>query len=645
MATFAGIVAFHGGSDDPQVEALLRTALAPPHRDRAQVRRRGGAVFAQGVAAAPGPSGSCDTNNNRWLFAASARLDNRADLQNALGIAPATAGTCSDEQLILRMIERWGADAIARCLGAFAFALWDDDARRLTFGRDCLGGRPLFFHRGADFVAFASTLPGLLGLPGVPRAIDDVTLANFMIVNVKEPRRTFYRGIERVPSRTLVIHDRIAVTHRHYWTPDLEGPAPCRRDEDYIERARELLDQAVAASIAGTPDVAIATSGGLDSSAVAATAARLGGPRRIDCFSIVLPPGTQIDVGPGRYADERDKVEALGRMYRGLGIRCLAPEALHPFERDDTRYFANGGMPALAPSILGTQGFLRDAVHAGGYGALLTGNLGNYGLSWSGRFSLLELLRAGAPSAFLRELRAVSRQSGRSPLRAFAGDVVLPSVPTPVGRAIARLRGRKLDGSSISRALNPGFIADLDLPRLWRAQGFDPWFGVGGSHVRRHRSHQLFDNNQFARDANATSAEVSGYDIRDPLGDRRLAEFLLQVPEPMYRRDGLPRSFARAVLADRLPREILDETRRGAQAVTWYRRLDARRQDIAADLEQLEASPLARRMIDLPHLRQLMARWPANEQAAAPRRTDYAITLSRGLHIGRFIRWVETGSA
>jgi len=644
MATFAGIVAFHGGSDDPQVDALLRAAIAPPHRDRAQLRRLGGAVFVQGFAAAPGAAPSCDANG-RQLFAASARLDNRAELQEALGIAPAMAGAVSDEQLILRVMERWGADAIARCLGAFAFALWDDEARRLTLGRDCLGGRPLFFHRGADFVAFASTLPALLALPGVPRAIDEVTLANFMIVNVKETRRTFYRGIERVPSRTVVTHDASAVTHRHYWMPDLEAPAPFRRDEDYIERTRELLDQAVAASIAGTPDVAISISGGLDSSAVAATVARLDPTRRIACFSVVLPPGTQIDVGPGHYADERDKVEALGRMYPALDVHCLAPETLHPIERDDTRHFAHGGMPTLAPSILGTHGFLRDAVVSGGYGALLTGNLGNYGLSWAGRFSLLELLRAGAPAAFLRELRAVSRHSGRSPARTFAGDVVLPAVPAPVRRAIARLRGRKADGSAISRALNPGFIADLDLPRLWRAQGFDPWFGVSGSHGRRHRSHQVFDSNQFARDANATSAEVSGYDIRDPLGDRRLAEFLLRVPEPMYRRDGVPRSFARAVLADRLPREILAETRRGAQAVTWYRRLDARRQDIAADLERLEASPLACRMIDLPHLKQLMARWPADEQAAVPRRTDYAITLSRGLHIGRFIRWVETGSA
>ena len=100
------------------------------------------------------------------------------------------------------MHERFGDAGVARCLGAFAFALWDAEARRLTLGRDCLGNRPLFYHRGPQFVAFATTLRSLLALPGVPRAIDELALAQFIAVNLREQQRTLYRGIERVPSRT-----------------------------------------------------------------------------------------------------------------------------------------------------------------------------------------------------------------------------------------------------------------------------------------------------------------------------------------------------------------------------------------------------------------------------------------------------------
>ena len=151
------------------------------------------------------------------------------------------------------MHERWGEAGVARCLGAFAFALWDAEARRLTLGRDCLGNRALFYHRGPQFVAFATTLGALLALPGVPRAIDEMALAQFMAVNHREQQRTFYRGIERVPSRTMVSVDRNGMPSRKYWTPDLDAPPLYRREEDYIERARELLDIAVASATRDTP--------------------------------------------------------------------------------------------------------------------------------------------------------------------------------------------------------------------------------------------------------------------------------------------------------------------------------------------------------------------------------------------------------
>ena len=112
------------------------------------------------------------------------------------------------------------------------------------------------------------------------------------------------------------------------------------------------------------------------------------------------------------------------------------------------------------------------------------------------------------------------------------------------------------------------------------------------------------------------AGEIVGCEARDPHADRRLLEFALAVPEPMYRRNGVPRSFARRVLADRLPREIIDERRRGADNPTWFRSLNARRTNIARDIERLEASPLARRLLDLPRLKRLMAQWPKDEQAA-----------------------------
>ena len=647
MSAFAGIVALTGSAIDQGAENRAASALIAWRKGRTIARRIENAIFVH-RASPQGTNGEeqpLTSPNDRALFAADARLDNRGELGQALGLAPFELAHTSDAALIHRVYERWGDGGVARCLGAFAFAHWDAAARRLTLGRDCLGNRPLFYHCGPQFVSFATNLGTLLALPGVPRAVDELALAQFIAINIRDDWQTFYRDIERVPSRTLVTIGHAGVRRRHYWSPDLHAPQPYRRDEDYVERARELLDIAVASATRGTPRVAITTSGGLNSSAIAATAARQGLSESVACFCMVPPAGAAIKMDAFHYLDERDKVEALARMYPSLNVRFIAPDRSHPRARDDTFYFVRANLPSLAPASFGDGLYMSEAVAAAGHQALLIGNYGNFGLTWDGRLSLVELLRARQWRSFAFELPAAARHTNRSLARTFAGDVVMPTVPDWLRRLIYRMRGHDPDSVAHYSALSPAFIAEADLARQWRAQGFDPWFGAGDRNPRRWRARRLFDQNQYSRDIRGLSEEIFGFEVRDPLGDRRLLEFALTVPEPMYRRDGIPRSFARRVLADRLPRQILDEHRRGANRPTWFRALDEKRDEVAADIDRLEGSPLARRLIDLPRLKRLMAQWPKDANEAEARKTDYRLALARGVHVGRFIRWVEGGNA
>lgn len=646
---FAGTVAFDSRPIDRRIETILTDVVARLSNGRAITHRGDGIFLVQGISSVGGGEygnpGPLTGGNVRMPFAAFTRLDNRDELGAALGLTSRELARTPDSSLILHTIERRGDAGVAGLLGAFSFALWETDRNRLTLGRDCLGNRPLFYYCGQGFVVFATTLKALFALPSVPREIDEFALAHFMAATHGDPRDTFYRGIKRVLGRTLVTIDRTGMRERYYWTPDFDTPPPYRREDDYIGRARELFDQAVAAAIRDTPAVAIATSGGLDSSAIAATAARLQLADKITCFSLVPPAGTQIDVGPGRYLDERDKVAALARMHTALDVRFIAPASLHAFDEDDTRYFARTNLSVSGPTDLGAFNHLYDAVAAERHRSLLVGNQGNFGLTWGGNFSLIALLRSGAWSTFARELRASARQSRCGLARTAARDLLMPLAPTALRRFLHRLRGRDPDSVAHYSALNPAFIAEFELARQWRTQGFDPWFGPRGWNAARHRAKFLFDRMQLGRDIRGMAPEIHGFESRDPHGDRRLLEFLLSVPEPMYRQHGVPRAFARRVLADRLPREILDERRRGVQVPTWFRSLDAKRPDIARDIERLDASPLARRLIDLPRLKRLLAQWPKDEHAAEQRMMEYRLALARGVHVGRFVRWVEGGNA
>jgi asparagine synthase (glutamine-hydrolysing) len=647
MSAFVGIAALSGRAIDREAGERAASALARLRGGWTRVSHGESALLLERIGqddrAAQAQSRS--VSSRPTLFAALARLDNREELGDMLGLAHTERSQTPDAALLRHMFDKWGDAGVARCLGTFAFAHWDGVARRLTLGRDCLGNCPLFYHCGPEFIWFATSLGVLLALPGVPRAIDELALAQFIAINNGNERQTFYRGIDRVQSRTLVTVDSQGPHRRTYWRPDLDAPPPYRRDQDYLERARELLDIAVASATRDTSRVAIAVSGGLDSSAIAATAARQRLVDGITCFSLVPPAGTQINVGRHRYLDERDKLEELRRMYPRLDVRFVCPDSIHPTACDDTRHFARQHLPTLHPTDLGVSSYLSDAVAAAGHRTLLSGNYGNFGLTWWGTFSLLELFRARRWRDFVREWRAVARENDQSLVRALAANLVVPSASQRMRPLIYRLRGRDPDSVARHSALNPAFIAATGLARQWQKEGFDPWFGPRDSNPRRLRAYLLFDHNQYTRDVRGAAEEVYGYDVRNPQGDRRLLEFALSVPETMYQRDGIQRSFARRVLADRLPPAIINERRRGAHAPTWFRVLDARRNDIAADVERLQASPLASRLLDLPRLKRLMDQWPKDANEAERRKNEYCNALARGVHVGRFIRWVEGGNA
>ncbi len=102
--------------------------------------------------------------------------------------------------------------------------------------------------------------------------------------------------------------------------------------------ARELFERAVARSLRDTPRVAMLLSGGLDSSAVAATVARMGNTA-IDCYTGVPPADIDRPPHPNWYLDERAKVEALARLHPTLRMNFIAPRGAHARQSEPTQSF------------------------------------------------------------------------------------------------------------------------------------------------------------------------------------------------------------------------------------------------------------------------------------------------------------------
>jgi asparagine synthase (glutamine-hydrolysing) len=536
-----------------------------------------------------------------------------------------------------------GDKAIAALLGAFAFAHWDEEARRLTLARDCLGQRSLFYHRGDGFVVFASYLPDLLAVPGVPRAIDETMAAKFLAQDHNERERTLYRGIDRVASRTCVVVTARHAEIRHYWAPRLDAPPAYAREEDLVARGRELFDRAVARCLGDVPRAAVLTSGGFDSSAIAATAARQG-HGDITCYTGLPPDDLDLAASPFTYFDERPPVEALARMHPALRLKFVTPRGMHPLYENCMRLFERQALPAWGPIDKAWFYSLEDAIEADGHRVVLDGAVGNYGLSWAGMFSLAALARRGKFLCLLREAHKIGQARDQPLGRVLREDLFRRIAPRSLQRLVTRLHGDDPDAVGFFSLLNPAALDTLGLRRHWKEDRFDPRSRRFGD-PRRFRAGLLFDKFQISRDIRAMSPMLRGYELRDPHADRELLEFCLTVPETLYRRDGLPRWYVRQVFADRLPAEILRERRRGAQNAGWFETLNARRAIIESEIAGIAASPMADRLIDVPRLKRLVSAWPENPRDLRMRAGEYRYGLDRACHFGQFLRWVEQRNA
>jgi asparagine synthase (glutamine-hydrolysing) len=127
-------------------------------------------------------------------------------------------------------------------------------------------------------------------------------------------------------------------------------------------------------------------------------------------------------------------------------------------------------------------------------------------------------------------------------------------------------------------------------------------------------------------------------DSRDPTSDVRLLEFCFAVPTEQFLRDGTPRALARRALADRLPKQVLEETRAGLQVADWHKDLAAARDDVVDELDRLEACPAAAAALDLPRLRRLMENWPSGDWQQREVLVHYRYALLRAIAVGHFLR-------
>jgi len=175
--------------------------------------------------------------------------------------------TNSDTETIVHAWEEWGAEAVKRFRGMFAFALWDERQQVLWLGRDRLGKKPLYYAAEGGRFAFGSEIKTILQLPGVDRTIDLTAMSDYLTLGYVPAPKSIFRSIRKLPQAHYALVTASDVRIEPYWDISFT-PVRHERPEVFMEEIVADLREAVEMRMMSEVPLGAFLSGGVDSSAV-----------------------------------------------------------------------------------------------------------------------------------------------------------------------------------------------------------------------------------------------------------------------------------------------------------------------------------------------------------------------------------------
>jgi asparagine synthase (glutamine-hydrolysing) len=536
----------------------------------------------------------------RYLLAADVRIDNRGELAERLGIAAPRLQGLSDADVLLLAWEKWQLGCFDRLLGDIALAVWDTDKRWLTLARSPNSLKPLFFHRGVGFVAFASMPGGLLALADIPRQLEMDKAAAIAAGLADLDSHSIFAGIQSVRHGEAIELAESGGRVVRLWDLDAIAPSTFKTAE-LADAMQSELERAVAAQLRRRSGiVACHLSSGRDSSAVATTAALAV---RASGDPLIALTGTPHAGFAGltlrnRLADESELAAVTAATYPEI-THIVCRSRKKPIGPAIRRLNERHHRPITNPSALHWAGEIDEEASRRGASVMLIGWTGNLSISAGGPSHLIDILNQQGLFGWLRHA-PISGAFSWSRWRSIARVSLAPFLPEDLYKWALKLTGRDV-------------AEGLDIPVLrqpYRAQAMALLKEEFGD--RRPPSNYADFRRSFllSRDnAEKISLAIYGLDVRDPTADRRLVELCLSFPpDRLISRHRAPSPVYEAAFKDRIPPEVMYNPKRGYQGADWFVLFN--KAEVAETLRRYKQNRFVRELFDFDHIDRMIASWP-----------------------------------
>jgi asparagine synthase (glutamine-hydrolysing) len=444
--------------------------------------------------------------------------------------------TRTDTEVILHAYREWGKGCLKRFNGMWSFAIWDHKRSQLFCARDRFGVKPFYYYRDEKRFLLASEIKQIAQFPRVPRQANAASIVDYLERGIlsSQGQETFFQSILELPgghSLTLdLASSRIEPRVERYWELVLQ---PLYQLSDAAARANftEKFIDAVRLRMRSDVPVGSCLSGGLDSSSIV-------------CVTRALVPHADFHTFSACYEDpaldERNYVREVAAAV-DVQSHLVFPSA-EQFHASLEKLLWHQDEPIGGSSVF-AQYLVMQAARDQGVPVLLDGQGGDEALCGYRKYyyfhlwHLLKRKRAG----LIPEALAYLWRGDKVPLRWSDASRYLPVPFQRRTSLLARLSGNGLGAAQGSPPVDIGpgqnlaerqkaDLCHLSLPVLLRYE----------------------DRNSMAHSV----------ETRLPFLDYRLAEFLVNCPEPLKLRGGWTKWILRDALKGVLPEKVRSRRRK-----------------------------------------------------------------------------------
>ena len=261
------------------------------------------------------------SDDERYVLVCNGEIYNSPELRAKFAVEGYRFRSRCDVEVILPLYRKYGVDCVTHLRGMFAFAIWDRLDRTLFLARDHMGQKPLFYaeHRGQ--FAFASEVKGVLAAGWIAPEPDVEALWHAISLRFVPDERSLIKGVRKLRAGHHMLVTAEGGRQTRYWSPRFQ-PKLARSDSELADDLERVLNDVVAAHLLSDVEVGVFLSGGIDSSTVAAMAARHQ-PTAVSSFSIGVEDPSFDELPYARMAVEHCGLDGHERTVRADLVRMM----------------------------------------------------------------------------------------------------------------------------------------------------------------------------------------------------------------------------------------------------------------------------------------------------------------------------------